>query len=195
MAANQPIHAHAAPQSSPVEYRDIPGFPGYRAGTDGTIWSAWEQQSVRGKSRGFKTVLTQTFKQLRPSVNSEGYLTVRLSVSGRPFTRTVHVLVLLSFVGECPTGMEGCHAPDNSRTNCSLSNLRWDTRSSNQRDRRANNTANIGEDNGRAKITIDDVKKIRNLAGSLSQTDIATRFGMSRSAVGHIIARRNWSNV
>jgi hypothetical protein len=27
----------------PVEYRDVPGFPGYRVGTDGSVWSCWER--------------------------------------------------------------------------------------------------------------------------------------------------------
>src|SRR5215472_269740 len=34
---------------SQVDYRDIPGFPGYRVGDDGSIWSAW-RKGGRGPS-------------------------------------------------------------------------------------------------------------------------------------------------
>lgn len=46
----------------------------------------------------------------------------------------VHVLVLTAFVGVRPRRMEGCHN-DGDPTNNHLANLRWDTASSNQRDR------------------------------------------------------------
>ena len=41
-------------------------------------------------------------------------------------TRLVHRLVLETFVGAAPAGMEGCHN-DGNRFNKRLENLRWDT--------------------------------------------------------------------
>lgn len=29
-----------------VEYRDIPEFPGYRVGSDGSVWSAWSRREA-----------------------------------------------------------------------------------------------------------------------------------------------------
>ncbi len=40
MADSQPTAGAEASQVVPVEYRDIPGHPGYRAGSDGSIWSS-----------------------------------------------------------------------------------------------------------------------------------------------------------
>ena len=42
----------------------------------------------------------------------------------------VHRLVLEAYVGPCPKGLEGCHFDDN-KTNNHLSNLEWDTPSTN----------------------------------------------------------------
>jgi hypothetical protein len=50
------------------------------------------------------------------------------------FTRKVHRLVLETFVGPCPDGMECCHNNGDPADN-RLENLRWDTLSSNAYDR------------------------------------------------------------
>lgn len=53
---------------------------------------------------------------------------------GAPFYRVaVHRLVLESFVGPCPDGMEACHNNGNGFDN-RIENLRWDTHESNMRD-------------------------------------------------------------
>ena len=40
-----------------VEYRDVPGWPGYRVGDDGSVWSLWKR---RGLGRGTATYLSDT---------------------------------------------------------------------------------------------------------------------------------------
>lgn len=51
----------------------------------------------------------------------------------------VHRLVLEAFIGPCPDGMVGCHT-DGDPLNNRLDNLRWDTPSNNNRDKRAHGT-------------------------------------------------------
>ena len=69
----------------------------------------------------------RTGKFLKPfSRGKTGHLGVHLP-SGR---RYVHVLVAEAFIGKRPPGLEVCHG-DNDPTNNDVSNLRWDTRSSN----------------------------------------------------------------
>lgn len=53
----------------------------------------------------------------------------------------VHRLVLIAFVGAPEQGMEACHN-NGVRTDNKLENLRWDTRSANQMDRRKHGTQN-----------------------------------------------------
>lgn len=65
--------------------------------------------------------------------NPAGHLQVRLWKGNRETVTGVHRLMLLAFVGPCPEGMEACHY-DDDKTNNTLDNLRWDTRSANVRD-------------------------------------------------------------
>jgi DNA-binding GntR family transcriptional regulator len=46
-----------------------------------------------------------------------------------------------------------------------------------------------------AKLTDDDVRKIRTLGRSLSQERIAAQFGVSRSNVGQILNNITWRHV
>jgi len=102
---------------STLEYRDVPEFPGYRVGSDGSVWS--------GK--------TGSWKELKGSrVGEMGYRAVLLNATT---SRKVHRLVLEAFVGPCPEGMVAAHHPDPNPLNCSLSNLRWATRKENEQDK------------------------------------------------------------
>jgi hypothetical protein len=73
------------------------------------------------------------------------YHCVSLSVNNMVDSRPIHRIVLESFVGFCPTNMEGCHK-DGNRANNRLDNLRWDTHKNNFLD-----TDCKGENNGRRK--------------------------------------------
>jgi hypothetical protein len=109
----------------------MPAFPGYRVGNDGTVWSCL-QRARRGQRR----VIGPVWKLLRPDVGQKGHLRVTLFVDGISVRRLVHHLVLEAFVGPRPEGMEACHFPDWNPANNSASNLRWDTKQGNWRDRK-----------------------------------------------------------
>lgn len=73
-------------------------------------------------------------KILKPSLKSNGYLSVNLTQRigrGKNLTVHIHRLVALAFIGHPPTPM-GRHAQnsiiqfiDGNRSNCSVANLRW----------------------------------------------------------------------
>jgi hypothetical protein len=113
------------------EYRDIAGFVGYRVGNDGTVWSC-----LRRVARGQPRQPGPVWFRLSPDPGTDGHLRVPLFRDGKAVRRLVHHLVLEAFVGPCPEGMEGCHFPDWNPANNHLSNLRWDTRQGNWRDRK-----------------------------------------------------------
>jgi hypothetical protein len=64
----------------------------------------------------------------------KGYLIVALTAKGRSKSHSVHRLVLRAFQGDCPDGMQCCHA-NGIRDDNRLDNLRWDTRSANEQDK------------------------------------------------------------
>ena len=117
-------------------------------------WENLYQVSIEGQVRSLtRTVLckdgiTRTFKGriLSPCVNDSGHLLVPLTRSGEaPKLKQVHRLVLLTFVGPCPPGMECLHWDDDKYNN-RLANLRWGTRLENMDDAKRNGKRDIYND-------------------------------------------------
>lgn len=171
-----------------VEIKPIPGHTGYFASSDGRIWSRYRSGDRYRKMR-------DTLLELKRVPSRSGHLRVALA-SGPGKIHSVHRLILQTFVGPCPAGMECCHDPDPDPANCKLDNLRWDTRQANHDDKcRAGRQAR-GSTAGRAKLTEDDVNKIRALAlAGVSQRELARRFGVDRVSIQYILRRRNWKHL
>lgn len=180
-------------QHSTVAYREIEGFPGYRVGNDGSVWSCLSHKGVNtangdhwypsGEWRLMKTVLE----------SGHGYRQIWISRNGRRFRRKVHHLVLESFVGPCPEGME-CRHLDGVRDNNALTNLKWGTKPQNYNDRRSHGTENDGEKNGRARLTEAQVAEIRSRSHE-NQHNLAAEFGVAPPTINHILCRRTWKHV
>jgi hypothetical protein len=97
--------------------------------------------------------------RLKPTVGSHGYFQVNLVGLG---SRTVHSLILETFVGPCPDGMEACHW-DGNRLNNQLDNLRWDYPKNNAADRVKHGTLAIGSRNGSARLVESNIATIGRL--------------------------------
>lgn len=105
--------------------RQIPGFPQYSATTDGRIWSS------KGGGR-----------YLRPAIDRNGYLRVSPCLNGKAYSRPVHALVALAFLGPRPDGEEIRHLDGDPSNNC-VENLRYGTHAENVRDKIMHGT-NVG---------------------------------------------------
>lgn len=180
----------ASAEKLQVEYRDIPGFPGYRVGSDGTVWTR--------RWRGWHLLNVTAWRRMK-LIPDHGYLCVHLggSEGGVKFRKLpVHVVVLLAFVGPCPDGMEACHFPDRAKTNNSLANLRWGTPVDNANDKKLHGTTARGSRNARSRLAESSVIEIvRLLKEGVSQTAIATRFGVAPNTIGSIANGRTWAHV
>ena len=71
-------------------------------------------------------------KYLKLWMDDKGYLKVKLR-GGKPRLVRIHSLVLRTFKGNRPKGLEGCHN-DGEKLNNHISNLRWDTHKNNMQD-------------------------------------------------------------
>lgn len=172
---------------STVTYRDIPDFPGYRVGDDGSVWS---QRSLNGKG-GFTRWRKKDYKP-----NKFGYIRVSLMRDAKLHLIGIHRLVLLAFVGPCPKGMQACHN-NGKPTDNRLENLRWDTPKGNQLDRVIHGTHMAGEKNGRAKLSDDDVISIRRIysSGERTKTQLSEQFGVTSTMIRYIVKGDNWSHL
>jgi hypothetical protein len=162
-----------------VEYRECPGHAGYRAGSDGTIWSI---NNCDGEWR------------IKPaSPDKDGYL--RVTLHKRTVRKVAH-LVLEAFVGPRPAGMQACHFPDRSLANNRVENLRWDTQESNSADKRIHGTDPSGERSPNHKITTEQALEIlaRRSNGETCKS-IANDLPICRSTVSKIATGRLWKHL
>lgn len=165
-----------------MEWRDIPGFEGlYQANAEGQI-------------RGLKTG-----KILKPN-KGEGYYGVTLSKNGVLYSRRVHVLVALTFIGERPRGYDVNHI-DLDKSNNSLANLEYVTRTENMQHFIKNGIRTIrrGEQTKSAKLSPNDVRHIRQLKkenpSRFTYKEIGRMYGISGAQIRRICNRQQWQHL
>lgn len=174
----------AQQQQSDVEYRPVPGFPGYEVGDNGTVRSY--------KKRFGGTMLFPAL--LRPAMNEAGYEHVVLMLDGRAITRAVHRIVLEAFTGPCPEGMEGCHN-DGNPSNNRRENLRWDTSRANIADKESHGTMLRGESLPSSKLTDLAVVDIRRRFLTTSRIELANEYGVTPDTITFAATGRRWPHV
>lgn len=178
-----------------VEYRglDFLGFPGYKVGNDGSIWSCRKRGRPKG---GTYSQQTEKWKKLKPGLNSHGYLTVILYYNKKQHNKGVHRLVLEAFLGPCPPKKEACHNNGNSTDN-KVENLRWDTHKNNCKDNIIHGTMSRGIRNGKAKLTEEQVIEARELfkTGNYSGKELGEKYRVTCSTMCRIINRQSWKHI
>ena len=162
-------------------WKTIPDFPNYSV-------------SDRGRIRRDGRILKP-----RPGHRNKAGIPFRWHVGlyrdGKSHTRHVHRLVLETFVGKPPEGMECCHN-DGDPANNRLENLRWDTSRANGADMIKHGNSCRGDKHYRAKLTESKVKEIKRslerFSGRGACTELAGRFGVAQETISNIKTGRNW---
>ena len=124
------------------------------------------------------------------------YLTVGLWTRGKKMIRrSVHILVLTAFRGPKPQGTEACHNNGNPYDN-RIDNLRWDTRSSNAKDRSRHLVEKRGVGSNVASLTPEQVIDVcERLQQGESQRSIARATGIHFTVVWAIRARNTYKYI
>lgn len=164
-----------------MEWREIPGFPGYLASDAGLIRSL-----PRKGSRN--RVLEPHTRYMRGKPVCQ---LITVCVNGKPRTMRVHRLVLMAFVGPCPPKHEGCHN-NGDPTDNRLSNLRWDTHAANLADAAKHGTKTappifVGENHANSKLTLAKVNEIRaEPAYHGILVDLGRKYGVSHQTIRRV---------
>jgi len=169
-------------------WKDIEGFEGYQISNCGNVRSCRPANGVGG--------LKNSYRLLKLAVNRKGYYRIGLRNKDKVIKKFVHRLVLESFVGSCPEGLESRHLDGDLKNNY-VENLEWGTCVENRHDRIRHGRNNRGEDHAMAILNIDQVKEIKRLfkESKLSERRIGEVFGVSRDVVSKIKQGKNWSWV
>ena len=168
------------------EIKPVPFAEGYFASKAGDVFSCW--------TKGGKK--TNRLRKIVPDQCCAGTVRVTLRVGPRKYRRFILSHVILEAFGfpRLP-GLVACHWNGNALDN-RLANLRWDTRSANEQDKRRHGTYQEGENNPAAKLTKHDVHAIRQLhAEGHSQRSLARRFDIDRKNISQIIHGTLWRCV
>lgn len=181
-------HVMAEVQSS-VTYREVPEFPGYRVGDDGSVWS--RLRNCRNAT------VVDGWHRLVGSTDKDGYRKVILCNRGRRTYWRVNVLVLTVFVGP-PNDMANptsAHENGDNQDN-RLSNLRWDTQKANIADKARHGTTQRGDRSPNRVLNeaqvVEILKRLRN--GS-RVVDLAEHFDVRPATISAIKVGRNWGHL
>jgi hypothetical protein len=142
-----------------VEYRPIAGFPAYRVGSNGSVWSKFHGP----------------WKFLHPTLNGHGYRCVSLRSESASRNVNVAGIVLAAFIGPRPDGKEARHL-DGNRENNRLDNLAWGTPLENAADKRRHGTTARGQRQHLALLTDAQIAEIHRVKESVSRAELAERF-------------------
>lgn len=170
-----------------VEYRDVAGYPGYRVGSDGSVWS---QHRVGGPPLYDDWVLKSQRRHRK-----SGYFYVGLYRDGKTRSIAVHRLVLQAFVGLRPAGKQCRHRDGDQANNRSL-NLCWGTPLENSDDKTFHGTKPVGAGVPSSKLTDRQIIEIRarRRRGEKLRT-IAAAFGVHNATISRICTGRQWVHV
>jgi hypothetical protein len=175
-------------------WKKIPDFSRYEA-------------SNLGRLRSLDYKRTGKVKVLKPACSNDGYMkTMLLRDDGRYRSWTVHLFIMLTFVGNKPNGMEVNHK-NGIKTDNRIENLEYTTRSKNMLHafRYGLESPKRGEDNPTAKLSSKDVLEIREYVGNARRKGIryygrkklAEKYGICESHIKDIVSGRRglWSHI
>jgi hypothetical protein len=174
------------------EWRPALDWPEYHVSDQGRVKTL---KRLMMRKNGRPLWVKERILKPRPHVES-GYLNYWLSVNGKKRSVGAHALVLEAFVGPCPEGMEARHL-DGNKLNNSRENLCWGTHGENMEDQKRHGThaPMVGTSNPNARLTEDDVRRIRSIADTRSRADIAREYGVTPALISQIVRGIRWKHV
>lgn len=161
-----------------LEMKKIDGWPDYRAGSDGIVYSRkW------GK-----------WRPMKPTKHAMGYPRICLCANGKKTNLFIHRIICEAFHGKpSHDKLQVCHK-DGTQTNSNPTNLSWGTQSDNWVDRKRHGRGNSGEHHPMSKLS----DKQRNqivlsfTSGFFTQKELSNTYGVGIQAIRHCV--KTWKS-
>ena len=169
-------------------WKDHPDYDGaYQVSDDGRVRSVTRLVNCPNGKR------SSPGKELSQASRGDGRRFVNLWCGNKQKSARVHRLVLETFVGPCPEGMESRHLDGDASKN-HISNLRWGTHRENEADKITHDRVSCGERQGSSKLTEGDVHWIRHFTehGLATQAHLAKVFGVCQPQISRIHTGKEW---
>lgn len=141
--------------------------------------------------------LTDEWRDLNPSISTTGYKRTMYTARNKRTYAEIHRLIATYFIFN-PENKPQVNHISGIKTDNSLSNLEWVTRSENVKHAYdiGLTKKRKGEAHGYSRLKEKNVIEIRGLAeGGLPNTEIAKLFKMSPSQIGLIVNRKSWTHI
>jgi hypothetical protein len=168
-------------------WKTIAGFTDYQVSDTGLV----RRITLGTHKKPGDDLLAQT--------DTDGYKFVCLFRDGKRRYFKVHRLVAAAFLGAPMKGTDHAAHIDGTRQNNRADNLMWATCQENLSHRRHHGTELLGERNGRAKLTAEQVAEIRRRYKPRHATEgaaaLGREFGVTDVAICKIASRQTWGRV
>ena len=163
----------------------VHGYPNYEVSNYGGIRSYNHKNGRRKKPQ-----------LLKPHYDVRGYAIVQLWGGNKCKAKGLHRLVLETFTGvDMGDGYHAAHKDGNASNN-NIDNLYWATARENILDKWRHGTMPVGEDTNASKLTLNDVKEIRNLSkNGFTGRQICrlSKFPVHYTTICRVIKGSTWS--
>jgi hypothetical protein len=149
-------------------WKQLDKFPGYSVSDEGQVRN------------------DRTGHILKPQLNTSGYPMAALPTERGWRTFSIHRLVAFAFLPPPLPGQNEVAHNDGTRTNNRATNLRWATKTENQRDRLLHGTHGRGERGTRAKFTNAEAALLRAFMRAnprVKNTELARQHGVSHETI------------
>lgn len=172
-------------------WRPIVGADGYEVSDQGRVRSWWMRGGKPTRVRADEPRILSG----RVRAASGGYASVSLPRGpGRSYgTKAIHRLVIETFVGPCPDGLEVAHLNGDSMDN-RAANLAYVTHAENEHHKKLHGTWDTRK--GGAKLTAEQVSEIKGLLSrGFRQSDVARVFDLDKRQINDIARGKTWADV
>ena len=132
---------------------------------------------------------------MAPDFGRRGYGQVKLSVNAKQKRVKVYHLVAWAFHSATPTPTSEINHIDGNPRNNSAINLEWTSRRGNALHATRVLGRNRGENASNARLTDEDVRRIRSLIGKKTPSEIAAEYGVTDTHIAYIRDRKAWSHL